>query len=180
MDQGLPSIDDLLAANRAWADTSPTGGLDVRPRRRLAILTCMDSRYTAQGILGLRLGDACVGRNAGSRVTDDAIRSLLLSAHVLGTRGCVLIHHTKCGLYGATNEAIGARIREATGADASGIDFLPFSDLDESVRADLARLRECALLPRDYEMYGFVYDVDSGGLTPVHDQTPGGGRSTPL
>lgn len=172
MEQGLPDIEDLIAANRAWADTSPPGGLDVRPRRRLAILTCMDSRYTTQGILGLRLGDAHVVRNAGGRVTDDAIRSLLLSAHVLGTRGCVVIHHTKCGLYRTTNEAIRAQVHEATGADASGIDFLPFPDLEESVRADLARLRQCELLPRDYRAYGFVYDVDSGVITPVEDDAP--------
>src|SRR5690606_4007701 len=128
------------------------GGLQVRPRRRMAILTCMDSRYTAQGVLGVHLGDAHVVRNAGGRVTDDVIRSLVLSAHALGTRGCVVIHHTNCGLYNATNEAIWGSIREATGQDASHVDFLPFDDVAGSVREDLALLRASNLLPDDYEV----------------------------
>ena len=169
MEQHLPDFDELIAANREWARSSLSRGLDVRPRRQLAILTCMDSRYTAQGILGLQMGDAHVVRNAGGRVTDDVIRSLVLSAHVLGTGGCVVIHHTRCGLYQTTNEVIHARISEATGGDASDIDFLPFSDMEESVRADLSRLRQCRLLPGDYRLFGFVYDVDSGLITPVDD-----------
>ena len=130
----------------------------------------MDSRYTAQGILGLQMGDAHVVRNAGGRVTDDVIRSLVLSSDVLGTRTCVVVHHTKCGLYQTTNEDIHARIREATGADASGIDFMPFDDLVESVRTDLSRLRECQFLPEDYRVFGFVYDVDTGVITPVEPE----------
>lgn len=157
----------FLAANEEWVREFAFGGLDVRPRRRMAILTCMDSRYTAQGVLGVALGDAHVIRNAGGRVTDDAIRSLVLSAHALGTRGCVVIHHTNCGLFNTTNEAIHARIKEATGEDASAIDFLPFADTAESVREDLAALRACPLLPADYEVLGFVYDVTSGRLEAV-------------
>ncbi|MPZ98041.1 MAG: carbonic anhydrase [Dehalococcoidia bacterium] len=143
------------------------GDLVVRPRRRLSVLTCMDSRYTAQGVLGLALGDAHIIRNAGGRVTDDAIRSLVLSAHLLGTRGCVVIHHADCGLFQVSNEAIHDRIREATGADASGIDFLPFADLEASVREDVTRLRESDLFPADYEVQGFTYDVRTGRLAPV-------------
>ena len=154
----------LIAANEEWVRDFAWGGLSVRPRRRMAILTCMDSRYTAQGVLGVALGDAHVIRNAGGRVTDDAIRSLVLSAHVLGTRGCVVIHHTDCGLHGTTNQALRARVTAATGEDASGIDFLPFADIAESVRDDLVRLRACRLLPAGYELLGFVYDVTTGRL----------------
>ncbi len=157
----------FLEANSEWVREFPFGGLDVRPRRRMAILTCMDSRYTAQGVLGVALGDAHVIRNAGGRVTEDAIRSLVLSAHALGTRGCVVIHHTNCGLYNTTNESLRSRITEATGQDASHIDFLPFADTAESVREDVDALRNCALLPHDYEVLGFVYDVASGRLEPV-------------
>src|SRR5690606_14804487 len=133
-----------------------------RPRRHLSILTCMDSRYTAQGILGMQLGDTHVVRNAGGRVTDDAIRSLVLSAHVLGTRGCVIVHHTRCGLVDTSNEEIHAKILQDTGIDASSIDFLPFTDMAGSVREDVAALRACELLPPGYEVMGFVYDVVTG------------------
>jgi carbonic anhydrase len=162
-----PTADELVAGNQAWARAFAWGGLDVRPRRQLTVLTCMDSRYTAQGIFGLQLGDTHVLRNAGGRVTDDAIRSLVLSAHVLGTQGCLVIHHTRCGLYGATNEGIRARVTEATGADASGIDFLPFDNIEESVRTDMQRLRANPLLPADYLVLGFIYDVETGLVTPV-------------
>ncbi|MGE0230136.1 MAG: beta-class carbonic anhydrase [Dehalococcoidia bacterium] len=167
MEESLFEIGAFLAANRGWASSFAWGGLDVRPKGRMAVLTCMDSRFTAQGILGLELGDAHVIRNAGGRVTDDAVRSLVLSAHALGTRGCVLIHHTKCGLYGNTNEAIHQLVSEATGGDASGIDFLPFADLEESVREDMRQLAACDLLPEGYSVLGFTYDVDTGLLTQI-------------
>ncbi len=166
---GGPVLDaqQFLEGNRGWVQEFAFGGLKVRPRLRMAILTCMDSRFTAQGVLGVHMGDTHVVRNAGGRVTDDAIRSLVLSAHALGTRGCVVIHHTNCGLYNTSNEAIRGQVTEATGQDASHIDFLPFDDVAESVRQDLAMLRGCSLLPPDYEVMGFVYDVVSGRLDPV-------------
>ncbi|MEX1022154.1 MAG: carbonic anhydrase [Dehalococcoidia bacterium] len=169
MPDNTPALDArvFMEANDRWVREFAWGGLNVRPRRQMSILTCMDSRYTAQGVLGVALGDAHVIRNAGGRVTDDAIRSLVLSAHALGTRGCVVIHHTNCGLYGTTNEAIRAQVHAATGHDASDIDFLPFDDTAESVREDLAALRACPLLPPDYEVLGFVYDVREGSLQPV-------------
>lgn len=159
--------DAFLAANEDWVRQFAFGGLQVRPRRQMAILTCMDSRYTAQGVLGVALGDTHVIRNAGGRATEDVLRSLVLSAHALGTRGCVVIHHTNCGLYDTTNEAIRDRIREATGEDASHIDFLPFQDVAESVREDMAILRGSPLFPDGYQVLGFVYDVTTGRLTPV-------------
>lgn len=163
----LPTLDELLAGNERWRASFPWGGLDVRPKSHLAILTCMDSRYAAQPTIGMDQGNAHVIRNAGGRVTDDAVRSLLLSAHALGTRGCIVIHHTKCGLFRATNEELRDRVSAATGADASGIDFLPFEDLEESVREDVRTLRSVDLLPAGYTVYGFTYDVDTGALTPV-------------
>jgi len=165
--EGVPTTSELIESNREWAQSFAWGGLDVRPRRNLAVLTCMDSRYTVHGSLGLPMGSTHVIRNAGGRVTDDAIRSLTLSAHALGTRGCVIIHHTKCGLYGNTNEGIHQMVKDATGADASGVDFLPFSDLEGSVREDMRRLAECAYLPEGYQVLGFTYDVDTGLLAEV-------------
>ena len=160
----------FLSANERWRAAFGWGGLDVRPRMKLAILTCMDSRYTAQGILGVSLGDAHVIRNAGGRVTDDAIRSLVLSAHALGTRGCVIVHHTTCGLYGTSNEQIRTLVKGGSARDSTEVeqlDFLPFDDLEESVREDVTQLRACPLLPDGYEVLGLVYDVETGTIRPV-------------
>lgn len=157
---------ELLANNTRYAEEFAAGDLRVRPLRQIAILTCMDSRYTAQGVLGLRLGDSHVIRNAGGRASGDAIRSLVLSSSVLGTRWCVVIHHTDCGLLGVTNEELQARVEAATGARPA-IDFLPFADVVTSVREDLAALRACPYFPPGYQVLGFVYDVTTGRLRPV-------------
>ena len=171
-DDAGPILDlqSFVLANEHWVREFSWAELGVRPRRRMAILTCMDSRYTAQGVLGVALGDAHVVRNAGGRVTEDVIRSLVLSAHALGTRGCVVMHHTNCGLHGISNDELRARVAAVTGEDASRIDFLPFADTVESVREDLRLLRTCGLLPADYELLGFVYDVATGRLQPVTDE----------
>ena len=158
--------DDLLAANLRYAQHFDASELQIRPLRRLAILTCMDSRFTAQGVMGLDLGDAHVIRNAGGRVTEDAIRSLVLSAALLGTHACVVIHHTNCGLFDKSDEELRQRVAEVAGARAT-FGFLPVHDLDQSVRDDVAALRACPYLPPDYEVVGFTYDVRTGLLAPV-------------
>ncbi len=156
----------LVEANDAYVRGFTAAGLQVRPLEHLAILTCMDSRYTAQGILGYDLGDVHVIRNAGGRVTDDAIRSLVLSASLLGTRGCVLIHHTDCGLCGTSNDELRDAVLETSGV-RPGIDFLPIENLENSVRDDIAALHACPYLPPGYEVAGFTYDVETGRLHPV-------------
>jgi carbonic anhydrase len=159
-------VEQFLDANRAYAEGFTAGALPVRPGRRLAILTCMDSRYTAQGILGVALGDAHVIRNAGGRVTQDVLRSLILSAALLDTRHCVVIHHTDCGLYQKTNDGLRARVASVAGA-APELDFLPFDDVARSVRDDVAALRASPHFPPDYSVMGFVYDVRTGRLETV-------------
>lgn len=158
--------DELMANNARYAADFSAGALRVRPLRQIAILTCMDSRFTAQGVLGMQLGDAHVIRNAGGRASDDAIRSLVLSSTALGTRWCVVIHHTDCGLLGVTNEELHARVEAATGARPD-IDFLPIADLASSVREDMAALRGCPYFPIDYQVLGFTYEVTTGRLSPV-------------
>ena len=159
---------DLLRANARHVAAFDASGLRVRPRRALAILTCMDSRYTAQGVLGLALGDAHVIRNAGGRVTEDVIRSLTLSAALLGTRACVVIHHSDCGLVGRSDEELQQRVVAAAGARPP-FSFLPFDDLEQSVRDDVQALRACTYFPPDYEVIGFIYDVLTGQLRQVDD-----------
>jgi len=157
---------DLLRANARYAAEFDASELQVRPLKQLAILTCMDSRFTAQGVMGLGLGDAHVIRNAGGRVTEDAIRSLVLSAALLGTRACIVIHHSDCGLFGRSDEELRQRVAEVAGARAP-FGFLPFHDLEQSVRDDVEALRASPYFPPDYEVIGLTYDVRTGRLQPV-------------
>jgi carbonic anhydrase len=131
------------------------------------VLVCMDARIDPAKALGLEEGDAHVIRNAGGRASDDAIRSLIISNELLGTREFVVIHHTDCGMLTFTNEQLRAKLRDELGADASAIDFLPFSDVAQSVRDDLATIRTSPLLPKEIPVRGFIYDVTTGALTEV-------------
>ncbi|GMU40823.1 MAG: carbonic anhydrase [Chloroflexota bacterium] len=160
-------LDTMVEANEKWRAGFAVGALGVRPVKHAVILTCMDSRYPAAAIIGYELGDAHTIRNAGGRATDDAIRSLIVSAHALGTRACIVIHHTDCGLHRQTNEALRSKVKEVTGQSAAHIDFLPFADLEESVRDDVEQIRACRFLPEDYEVMGMIYDVRTGTIIPV-------------
>lgn len=160
-------VPDLLAANRRYAAGFKKGDLPMPPAKRLAILTCMDARIDPAKVLGLEEGDAHVIRNAGGRPSDDAIRSLVISQLLLGTREILVIHHTDCGMLTFSNADLRSKIKADLGADASSIDFLPFSDLAQSVRDDVAALRQSPLLLKDAPISGFIYDVKTGGVTPV-------------
>jgi carbonic anhydrase len=166
----LSLAEELLLANARYTEKFLASELQVRPLKHLAILTCMDSRYTAQGAMGLALGDAHVIRNAGGRVTEDAIRSLVLSAALLGTRTCVVIHHTDCGLFGRSDEELRQRVADVAGARAP-FGFLPFHDLEQSVRDDVLALRASPYFPPDYEVLGFTYDVRTGRLQQVDTES---------
>ena len=126
----------------------------------------MDARIDPAKALGLEEGDAHVIRNAGGLVTDDALRSLVISHWELGTQEVFVIAHTKCGMQTFTNEEMREKLG-GRGIDASGVDFHPFSDLEESVRQSVRRVRESPLLPDSFEAHGFVYDVQTGRLRPV-------------
>ena len=145
-------------------NTIPVLDLPPAPRKALVVITCMDSRLDVFRMLDLEIGDAHILRNAGGRVTDDTLRSLILSMHAMNTREVFVIHHTGCGLHRVTNESLQARVYEATGEDATSIDFLPFDDIAESVREDVERLRTLPLLPTDITLTGAVYDVHTGTL----------------
>jgi len=140
------------------------------PARRVAIVTCMDARILPPQLLGLREGDAHVIRNAGGRAKD-ALRSLVISQRLLGTREVMVIHHTDCGMLTFSNESLRTRVRDELGAEAGDevrtVDFLPFTDVEESVHDDVAFLRSSPLIPRDISIRGFVYDVRTGRLSEV-------------
>jgi carbonic anhydrase len=160
------AIDDLIANNRTFAAGLPTLHLDVRPRRRLAIVTCMDSRLNVFAALGLRDGEAHVLRNAGGVITDDVIRSLAVSQRRLGTREVMLIHHTDCGMEALTDDGFRAELQKATGV-APAFAIESFTDLDADVRQSILRVRRSAFLPERDRVRGFVYDVDTHRLREV-------------
>jgi carbonic anhydrase len=162
-------FDDLLEANRRYRAEFHDSGLKGTAAKGLAVLTCIDSRIDPLAMLGLRAGDAKIIRNAGARVTGDALRSLVLAANLLGvTRVCV-VQHTDCALAGATNDEIRARIGEINDVDATGWDFLAVTDQRSALLADLELIRSCALLPPGLQAGGFIFDVRSGQLDPITD-----------
>lgn len=167
----MSSTDELLRANAEYARTFDRGDLPMPPARRLAIVTCMDARIVPSRAFGLEEGDAHVIRNAGGRARD-ALRSLVISQRLLGTNEIVVIHHTDCGMLTFTNPDLHAKVRQELGADASHIDFLPFSDVEESVREDMALLLSSPLIPASTTIRGFVYDVRSGKLNEVGFESP--------
>ena len=162
----MGTIDELLANNEAFAAALPTRHLDVHPSRRLAIVTCMDSRLDVFATLGLGHGEAHVLRNAGGVITDDVIRSLAVSQRRLGTREVMLIHHNDCGMQKLTDDGFRAELREATGV-APAFAIESFTDVEDDVRQSILRVRRSGFLPHRDEVRGFVYDVDTHRLHEV-------------
>jgi carbonic anhydrase len=155
----MTEISELLAANHAYAAARAHGG-DPRPGRHLAVVTCMDARIDVFAVLGLQLGAAHVIRNAGGRVTDDVLRSLALSCHVLGVHTLVVMQHTKCGLEGVTDE----HLRELTGAD---LGFFPIDNHEAALREDVELVSSRPYLEPIRVIAGFVYNVESGEIADV-------------
>ncbi len=163
----MAMFDDLLEANRRYQSEFHDSGVQGGAARGLAVVTCIDSRIDPLAMLGLRPGDAKIIRNAGARVTDDALRSLVLAANLLGvTRVCV-VQHTECAMVGSTNDEMRARIEDASGVDPVGWDFLPTTDQVASLHQDLEIIRSCPLLPAELQVAAFLFDVRSGELRPV-------------
>ncbi len=160
-------VPELLSANGRYAAGFTKGSLPMPPGRHFAVLTCMDARIDPARLLGLEEGDAHVIRNAGGRASDDAIRSLAISQQLLGTREIIVIHHVDCGMLTFSNEQLRAKLQQDLGAAAAAIDFLPFSDLPQSVRDDIAALRASRLLLKNVPISGFIYDVHNGSLNRV-------------
>lgn len=166
----MSTIDELLANNREFAASARIRRLDVRPSRRLAIVTCMDSRLDVFAALGLRSGEAHVLRNAGGVITDDVIRSLAISQRRLGTCETMLIHHTDCGMRKLTDDGFRAELREETGV-APAFAIESFDDVDADVRQSILRVRRSPFVAHREVVRGFVYEVDSGRLREV--EAPG-------
>lgn len=162
-------IDEVLEANQVYARTHELRPLTPRPQRKLAILTCMDTRLSIR-TMGLKTGDAHIIRNAGGIVTDDTLRSLVVSHHLLGTEEFMIINHTDCGLMHATEEELRTRIQNRTGTAAvAPAFFYAFKNIDENVRHQLQKLRTHPWIPKEVSVRGFVYDVVTGLLREIKD-----------
>jgi len=186
-------LDEVLAANTSYSRSfGNKANLPMPPGRRFAILTCMDARLDPAKFAGLAEGDAHVIRNAGGRASDDAIRSLVISYKLLGTREWFVIHHTNCGMEFFTDEVMRgllANSLETAALDASGfhdigkgpgstegdfVDWLTIKDQTASVTADVRRIRNHPLVPKRIPIYGYIYDVKTGRLVEIPEATEAG------
>ncbi len=159
--------EEALKANEAYAANFQHGDLPIPPSRKAVVVTCMDARIMPDRILGFDIGEVHVIRNAGGLVTDDALRSLVISVNLLGTREILVIEHTDCGMLKFTDEAIQQQLQERYGVDADGFPLHTFSDLRENLRQQVQRVRACPFIPKDVPVYGLIYHVETGRLEEV-------------
>jgi carbonic anhydrase len=164
-------FDDLLAANERYQTDFHDSGVPGRAAKGLAVLTCIDSRIDPLAMLGLRPGDAKIIRNAGARVTPDALRSLVLAANLLGAKRVCVVQHTDCAMIGRTDDEVRAMIGELRGVDASEWEFLTSTDQLATLRDDIEIIESCELLPPDLEVGAFIFDVHTGKLAAAGDET---------
>jgi carbonic anhydrase len=157
--------DEFLQANARYAAQFTKGDLPMPPARHVAVVACMDARLDPARALGLEEGDAHVIRNAGGRAAD-AIRSLVISQQLLGTREVVVVHHTDCGMVSFTDDQLRRQVHDRLGADTE-MPFLSFTDLEQSVRDDVAMIKASPLLLQGIPVRGFIYDVHDGTLSEV-------------
>ena len=162
------TIDQALAHNAKSTEAFTGEGLTAPPRRKLLVVVCMDARINVEQTLGLDAGDAHILRNAGGTVTDDVLRSAIVSTNVLGTREVMVINHTGCGMMGCTDETLRRDLESTYGpADDAPADFHTFDDLDQHIRAQTRRLREHPWIPSATVVRGFTYEVQTGRLREV-------------
>jgi len=164
----MSAIDDAQQANARFAQEFRLGQLPMRPAKKLAIVACMDARLTIEPALGLKAGDAHIIRNAGGIVTEDAIRSLLISHHLLGTDEWMIVNHTDCGMLTFKEEELVAKLRaQSDQAPVTQVHFHAFRDLEENVRHQIRKVRSHPWVPSEIPVRGFIYDVRTGTLNAV-------------
>jgi carbonic anhydrase len=162
----MSTTDQLLSNARSYAASFEKGNLPLPPSKKVAVLACMDARLIPTRVLGLNEGEAHVIRNAGGVVSDDAVRSLAISQHLLGTEEIILLHHTDCGMLTFTDEELATKLEQEAG-ERPAWTAQAFSDLEQDVRDSIARIRENPFIPKTDSVRGFVYDVETGELLEV-------------
>ena len=162
----MSTTDELLSNNERYAESFDKGDLPMPPAKQVAIVTCMDARLSPYVMLGLSEGDAHVIRNAGGVITDDEIRSLVISQRLLGTREVMLIHHTDCGMLTFSDDEVKSQIQEEVGIKPL-FALESFTDLEEDVRQSMRRIEASPFNPHKESVRGVVYDVVTGRLREV-------------
>ena len=163
----MSDFDDLLAANRDYANSFDLSGFDGIARAGVAMVTCMDSRIDPLRMIGLTPGDAKILRNPGGRVTDQALVAVVLGVTLLQVERVLVIEHTRCAMASSTEEELKARVGQSAGQDASWMTLGAITDQENTVRADVMKIKSHPLVGDHIAVGGFVYDVDSGLLRPV-------------
>jgi carbonic anhydrase len=163
----MPEFDDLLNANREYAEEFGLSGFDGIAHAGIAMVTCMDSRIDPLRMIGLEPGDAKILRNPGGRVTDQALVALVLGVTLLQVRRILIVEHTRCAMASSTEDDLKARVGESAGTDASWMTLGAIVDQHNTIRADVMRVRSHPLISDDILVGGFIYDVDTGLLEPV-------------
>ena len=158
---------DLFDANSEFVKSFKSQELTGEARKGLAIITCMDSRIDPLRIVGMQPGDAKILRNAGARVTEDVLRTLVLATHLLNVNRVLVMPHTDCRMASGTEDEIHAAIKERSGVDTRGIEIRTVKDQVAALNADLVRIKSFPLLPSDLSVTGAIYDVKSGKLNPL-------------
>ena len=168
-DKSFPheSFDDLLAANAEYQKTFKYSGLTGSAAKGLAIVTCMDSRINPLSVVGMRSGDAKILRNAGARVTEDVLRTLVLATYLLGVKRILIMPHTQCRMAENTEEEIHAKIDAEFGVNTSSLEFRTTNDQLGALAKDVNRVRSYPLLNEGVEVGGAIYDVKTGAITPI-------------
>jgi carbonic anhydrase len=170
--------DEVLKANEAYAQNFNLGQLAIPPARKLAVVACMDARLHVSKILGLNVGDAHIIRNAGGIVTEDALRSLIISHQLLRTEEFIIINHTDCGMLTFKDEELRAKLQQQTGtAVVAPAAFHAFANLEENVRQQIQKVKSHPWVPKDVSVRGFVYDVKTGRLREVAEARAAASRS---
>jgi carbonic anhydrase len=162
----MSTTDELLRNNERYANSFDKGDLPMPPAKQIAIVTCMDARLSPYVMLGLSEGDAHVIRNAGGVITDDEIRSLMISQRLLGTREVMLIHHTDCGMLTFSDEELREQIQQEVGIKPH-FPLETFADLEEDVRQSIKRIEASPFIPHKDSVRGFIYEVETGRLREV-------------
>ena len=164
----MSGIDDALTANERYERTFNLANLPMSPARKLAIVACMDARLTVEQFLGLKTGDAHIIRNAGGIVTEDALRSLIISHHLLGTQEFMIINHTDCGMLTFKDQELAEKLEKLTNTSpVAPSRFYSFADLDSNVLQQIRRVKAHPWIPKHIPVRGFVYDVKTGALREV-------------
>jgi carbonic anhydrase len=163
----MTDINSIISQNKKYVENFTYGDLSPHPSEKIAVVTCMDARIPVNEVLGLRIGQAHIIRNAGGIVTEDALRSLIVSHEMLGTEKIIIINHTECGMATFKDQDLQKRISEKYNSNASDIKFHSFNDLEENVKDQIKKIRTSPFLSNIISVHGFIYDIKTGKIKEV-------------